>query len=90
MAKHDRYCLCTKCIDRSIRQQARRQSNHFERNLRNGTTIYGPKSTEGRPGHRHGHRGNNFDRSPHSTIGSAAIGDPHTYEDHKKKRTKRW
>ena len=64
--------------------------DNFEVNRPDGTTIYGPKSTEGRPGHKHGHRGDNFDRSPHSTIGSAALGDAHTYDEHKKNRTKRW
>lgn len=63
---------------------------YFSKNLSNGTTIYGSKPTEGRPGHKHGHSGSDFDRSPHSTIGSAAIGDAHTYDEHKDERTKRW
>lgn len=69
-------------------------SDWFERSLPDGTTVYGPKSTEGHPGHKHGHRGNDFDRSPHSTIGSAASdiargkNQPgHTQREHP---TKRW
>lgn len=68
----------------------RRKTGNFEKKQPDGTTLYGPKETENRPGHRHGHRGDNFDRSPHSTIGSAALGDAHTYNEHKEKRTKRW
>lgn len=93
---HPKACLCEHCED--DRPIHRRQSyinrrtdrGNFKRTTKDGTTLYGPKSTEGRPGHRHGHRGDDFDRSPHSTIGSAAIGDAHTYEDHRDNRTDRW
>ncbi|TLG09440.1 hypothetical protein FEK35_15045 [Nocardia cyriacigeorgica] len=88
--------LCGKCrkiypsLAAALDTRKRERRDSFKRDLPNGTTIYGPKSTEGRPGHRHGHRGKNFDRSPHSSLGSAAVGDPHNYEEHKTKRTKRW
>ncbi|MFZ1360903.1 MAG: hypothetical protein WAS27_02675 [Candidatus Saccharimonadales bacterium] len=76
-------CYCDEC------KRAYRQDDSFTRDLPNGTTIYGPKSTEGRPGYRHGHRGESFDCSPHSTIGSAVVGDAHTYNEHRDRRTKR-
>jgi len=47
--------------------------NRFEKQLSDGTTISGDKSMEGRPGYRHGHSGDDFSRTEHSTIGSAAV-----------------
>jgi hypothetical protein len=101
MARHGIKCPCRSCCEKfegkgmvwdddKRRYVKRSGSNNFSRDLPDGTSIYGPKSTEGRTGHKHGHRGDNFDRSPHSSVGSAAIGKPHNYEDHKKNRTKRW
>lgn len=95
MAKRDHpynfWCGCGYCERETIRRSARQtDADSFSRRRPDGTTIYGPKSTEGRPGHYHGHYGDDFHRTPHSTIGSAAIGDAHTYDEHKKKRTKRW
>lgn len=58
----------------------------FEKDLTDGTTIYGPEGIDRRPGGKHGHRGGDFDRSPHSTIGSAAVGNRHTASGHKTKR----
>ncbi|KKW03557.1 MAG: hypothetical protein UY35_C0005G0005 [Candidatus Saccharibacteria bacterium GW2011_GWC2_48_9] len=91
---------CNRCqgqMDR-LERQARdgdvpsrpRKTGQFSRQQNDGTTLYGPKETEGRPGHKHGHRGDNFDRAPHSTIGSAALGDAHTTDEHARTRTKRW
>lgn len=82
-----------KAQERYEREQAAKQAKkkgRFTSPQKDGTTLYGPRETENRPGHRHGHRGENFDRSPHSTIGSAALGDAHTYSEHKNERTKRW
>lgn len=66
----------------------------FDKELPDGTRIFGEKSSEGRPGYRHGHSGDDFHRSEHSTIGSAAVdaaannGDSgHTGKDHS---TTRW
>lgn len=63
--------------------------NRFDKQLPDGTRIFGDKSMEGRPGYRHGHSGDNFHRSEHSTIGSAAVnaamgsgGAGHTGKDH--------
>lgn len=56
----------------------KKSSNNFNKKLSNGTSIFGPTSTEMRPGNKHGHSGSNFYRSPHSTLGSAAIGRAHT------------
>ncbi|MFF0492839.1 hypothetical protein ACFYTQ_27730 [Nocardia sp. NPDC004068] len=67
-----------------------RKTGNFESKQKDGTTLYGPRETEGRPGHKHGHRGENFNRSPHSTIGSAALGDAHNSDEHKHDRTHRW
>lgn len=50
MAKHDRYCLCTKCIDRSIRQQARGQNNRGGgHRQRNWSPAYGGSDADGNP-----------------------------------------
>lgn len=79
--------------ERHEREQAEKSSKktgRFEKELPDGTTIYGSRETEGRPGHKHGHHGEGFDRSPHSTIGSAALGDPHSTREHQSNRTKRW
>jgi hypothetical protein len=37
-------------------------------------------------GHKHGHFGSNFNRTPHSSIGSAALGKPHGWKDHETHR----
>lgn len=95
---HGFLCTCKKCnpsiLDTflggggSKKAGNKGKSGNFSRKLPDGTKIYGPKSTEGRPGHKHGHSGKDFDRTPHSTIGSAAIGRPHTTKNHVTKRSK--
>lgn len=87
-------CPCPSCKRGPQGQQSQpkkkpRKTGNFERKLKDGTTIYGPRETENRPGHYHGHRGDDFDRTPHSTIGSAAIDDAHTLSEHYD-RTHRW
>ena len=72
------------------RMDAAAENRNFSHELTDGTTIYGNKDVEGRPGHDHGHAGDDFHRGPHSTIGSAALDDPHTAEEHRKNRTERW
>jgi hypothetical protein len=56
------------------------KKSSFNRKLGNGTSIFSPKGWD-KPNKSqyHGHRGPNFYRSPHSTLGAAAIGRPHTY-----------
>jgi hypothetical protein len=66
----------------------KKSNSHFNQR-HNGTNIFGVKAVENRPGHNHGHTGKNFHRTPHSTIGSAAIGRPHNYNTHKN-NTFRW
>jgi hypothetical protein len=68
--------------------------NSFEKQLKDGTTIHGDKSMEGRPGYKHGHSGPDFDRSQHSTIGSTAVDSAlgssspgHTSKDHPTNRS---
>ena len=73
--------------DRKGRYIKPNASTSFSKKLSDGTTIFGDESMEGAPGYKHGHKGSDFHRSPHSTIGSAAIGTPHTEEGH---RTRRW
>lgn len=68
-------------------KRSKRKTGRFESPQKDSTALYGPRETEGRPGHKHGHRGDGFDRSPHSTIGSAALGDAHVTKKHP---TKRW
>ncbi|CAM4362226.1 hypothetical protein NONI108955_22700 [Nocardia ninae] len=75
---------------KEARRSTNRQPNTFQKKRPDGTTLYGPEGMDKRPGNKHGHRGDNFDRSPHSTIGSAAIDDAHTYDEHRDDRTHRW
>jgi len=94
---HGLFCKCKKCnpslLD-SLFGSTSKSSNNFSKKQRNGTTIYGPKGEDKRPGHKHGHYGKDFHRTPHSTIGSAAIGKPHTYYKkdgvHGGHKTRRW
>jgi hypothetical protein len=65
------------------------KKHSFSKTLGNGTTIFGDKRVEGRPGFQHGHKGSNFHRSPYSALGSAATGRSRTYQQHKK-NTSRW
>jgi len=86
---HGFFCKCKKCnpsIMDMVFGSAKKKGN-FSKKLKDGTTIYGPKSFDGKPGHKHGHRGPNFNRTPHSSLGAAAIGKPHSTKDHK---TDRW
>ncbi len=88
---HSLFCSCKKCnpsmMDALFGSSSRKKGDSFSKNLSNGTNIYGSRSAEKKPGYKHGHKGNNFHRTPHSTIGSAAIGRPHTSKGHK---TNRW
>ena len=106
MAKHGQYpytvsCKCDKCTAARARESRRNGGNWngdlnfnstpWQKNLPNGTTLYGPEGFDRRNQENyHGHYGDDFHRTPHSTIGSAAIGDPHTYDEHKNNRTERW
>ena len=63
--------------------------DRFEKQLPDGTTIYGSKKSEGTTGYRHGHFGPDFSRTEHSTVGSAAVDAAlgadsigHTGDDH--------
>lgn len=89
------YYLCGKCRRQfpqaaKVLDERKRSAGQFSKDLPDGTNIYGTNGMDKKPGHKHGHRGDNFDRSPHSTIGSAAIGGAHTYDEHRNNRTKRW
>ena len=86
---HGFFCKCKKCnpsLFDSLFGSTPKSGNSSKR-LKDGTTIYGPKGMDSRPGHKHGHQGKNFHRTPHSSIGSAAIGQPHGTKGHK---THRW
>lgn len=68
--------------------------DRFSKELSDGTTIFGSKSMEGSTGYKHGHSGTDFQRSEHSTIGSAAVDAAmgsdsigHTADDHPTTRT---
>lgn len=99
MPKHGINCPCRGCYTKFVegkgmtwddgkrRYVKPKSSTSFSRKLSDGTTIFGDKSLEGRTGYKHGHKGSDFHRTPHSTIGSAAIGKPHTEDGHK---TRRW
>lgn len=100
VTKSVRGCLCNGCTEARAYEEregggsSRRRSGNFSQTLKNGTEIYGPNGIDKKPGHKHGHRGSNFDRSPHSTLGSGAVDsamgkdDPgHTEDGHE---TDRW
>lgn len=85
---HGFLCTCKKCNPSVLDALfGTSKKNNFSKQRPDGTTIYGPKGGDRRPGNKHGHKGKDFHRTPHSTIGSAAIGKPHTTKDH---RTDRW
>ena len=66
------------------------KKGNFNKKLSDGTNIFGNKRTEGKPGFKHGHSGPDFYRSPYSALGTAALGKPRSYADHKKNNTHRW
>jgi hypothetical protein len=66
------------------------KKHSFTKKLSDGTSIFGDKRVEGRPGFRHGHTGSNFYRPPYSALGSAATGRTRSYSQHKKSNTSRW
>jgi hypothetical protein len=66
------------------------KKGNFSKKLSDGTSIFGNKRTEGKPGFQHGHSGANFHRSPYSALGTAALGKPRSYDNHKKNNTVRW
>ncbi|MEV0711585.1 hypothetical protein [Nocardia aurea] len=82
---HGLFCKCKKCNPSltDIFFGSANRGNWSDKKLKDGTRISGPKKFD-KPGkaNYHGHSGDNFRRSPHSTLGSAATGRAHTYKDH--------
>ena len=100
MAKqHSLFCDCNRCrkakypFTYAAEQEKKRKKSsggsNFSKTRPDGTTIYGSTSDK-RPGHKHGHKGKDFDRTPHSSVGSAAIGRLHDEQKHKDDMTHRW
>ncbi len=84
---HSLFCSCKKYNPSLFDGLFNTRTPGFSKRLPGGTTIYGPKGHDKKPGNKHGHYGKDFHRTPHSTIGSAAIGRAHTAGRHP---TKRW
>lgn len=91
---HGFSCKCKKCSPSlmDIFFGSAGRGDYFNKKLKDNTSISGPKNFDKPKINKtnyHGHSGEDFRRSPHSTLGSAAIGQPHTYKDHPTHRRKK-
>lgn len=82
---HGIFCTCRKCSP-SFMDMLSGKGGNFNKKHK-GTNLYGTKGLDGKTGFKHGHSGSNFNRTPHSSLGSAALGKPHGAKGHK---THRW
>jgi hypothetical protein len=80
---HGIFCTCKRCCP-SFLDSLSGKGGNFNKKRPDGTRLYGTKD---RTGFKHGHSGSNFNRTPHSSLGSAALGKPHGSKGHK---THRW